>query len=59
MDPHAQATRVQLDDDYMLLLWRHDDQPKRICDVFWMKKSHVRCGVYSRQCDGACACIQT
>lgn len=42
VDPLAQATRIQLDDDYMLLLWKHDDEPKRICDIFWLKKSHAR-----------------
>ncbi|CAN0489207.1 unnamed protein product, partial [Scytosiphon promiscuus] len=35
----AEATRVALDEDYMLLLWKHDDKPKRICDIFWLKHS--------------------
>ncbi|CAM9715253.1 unnamed protein product, partial [Laminaria digitata] len=39
VDPLVEATRVQLDNDYMLLLWRHDDKPKRICDLFWVRKS--------------------
>ena len=42
VDPFAEATRVVLDDDYMLLLWRHDDKPNRLCDIFWIKQSHNR-----------------
>ena len=40
VDPRAAATRVALDDDYMLLLWKHDDEPKRICDIFFLKHRH-------------------
>ena len=46
VNPLAEATRVQLDNDYMLLLWRHDGKPKRICDLFWVKKSRYAVGSY-------------
>lgn len=39
VDPMAEATRVALDEDYMLLLWKHVEEPKRICDIFWLKHS--------------------
>lgn len=42
------ATRIALDEEYMLLLWKHDDKPKRICDIFWLK--HI--GRYSIQLHG-------
>lgn len=38
VDHSAQTTRFALDEDYMLLLW-HEQHPKRICDVFWLKYS--------------------
>ncbi|CBJ27375.1 hypothetical protein Esi_0067_0071 [Ectocarpus siliculosus] len=34
----AETTRIKLDEDYMLLLW-NEDQPKSICDIFWLKHS--------------------
>ena len=42
VDPYTQATRVMLGDEYMLLLWKHAGNPKRICDVFWLKQSRAR-----------------
>lgn len=42
MDPFADATRVMLDGEYMLLLWRHDDYPRRLCDIFFLKKCLIR-----------------
>lgn len=44
----AETTRVILDEDYMLLLWKHDDEPNRICDIFWLKHSHRYGRTYSR-----------
>lgn len=38
VDHCVDATRIPLDDEYMLLLWKEDSRPKRICDVFWMKR---------------------
>ncbi|CAM9470777.1 unnamed protein product, partial [Sphacelaria rigidula] len=37
VDPTAEATRIMLDDEYMLLLWKDVDIPRRICDIFWLK----------------------
>ncbi|CAM9357147.1 unnamed protein product [Ascophyllum nodosum] len=39
VDPEAEAKRIVLDEDYMLLLWKGKDTPKRICDIFWLKRS--------------------
>eukprot|EP00903_Cladosiphon_okamuranus_P016206 g14954.t1 len=36
VDHHAKTTRITLDEDYLLLLW-HEQHPKRICDIFWLK----------------------
>ncbi|CAM9569749.1 unnamed protein product [Ectocarpus fasciculatus] len=36
VDHRAETTRISLDEEYMLLLW-HEDHPKRICDIFWLK----------------------
>lgn len=36
VDDRAETTRISLDEDYMLLLW-HEEHPKRICDIFWLK----------------------
>lgn len=29
-----------LDDEYMLLLWKNDEKPTCICDVFWLKRAY-------------------
>ncbi|CAN0436565.1 unnamed protein product [Ascophyllum nodosum] len=39
VDPNAEAKRIVLDKDYMLLLWKGKGTPKRICDIFWLKRS--------------------
>lgn len=38
VDHRAKATRIVLDEDYLLLLWQ-EQHPKRICDIFWLKHS--------------------
>ena len=37
VDPRAEAERIILDEEYMLLLWKQKDSFKRICDIFWLK----------------------
>lgn len=40
VDPRAKATRIVLDEEYMLLLWKHNSgRPNRICDIFWLKRA--------------------
>lgn len=40
VNPCAEAMRIVLDKDYLLLLWKDDSQPKRICDVYWIKRGY-------------------